>query len=209
MQARSATLPNGPFHGVPLLLKDYLCHTAGDPYYAGTRFLIDLDWREQHDTYLAAKFRAAGFVFVAKTNLPELANSPTTDDSAVFGRTNNPWSVGCSPGGSSSGSCAAVAAGLVPIAHANDGTGSIRIPASACGLVGLKPSRGRVSAGPGRVPNLLGNVSEHVVARFGTAQLCWTQYAGPCQVICMRHHRQRGRSWTKWAMRLVLCVSVC
>ena len=164
-QARSAALPDGPFRGVPLLLKDYYCHTAGDPYYAGTRFLRDIDWHEEQDTYLAAKLRAAGFVFIGKTNLPELANGATTDDASTFGRTNNPWNLGCSSGGSSSGSCAAVAAGLVPVAHANDGTGSIRIPAGACGLVGLKPSRGRVSAGPGRVPSLLGNLSEHVVTR--------------------------------------------
>jgi amidase len=95
----------------------------------------------------------------------QLANGATTDDSSAFGRTNNPWDLDCSPGGSSSGSCAAVAAGLVPVAHANDGTGSIRIPASACGLVGLKPSRGRVSSGPARLPFLLGNFVEHVVTR--------------------------------------------
>jgi amidase len=163
--AQSASLPDGAFRGVPLLLKDYSCHTAGDPYYAGTRFLRELNWREDRDTYLAAKLRAAGFVFVGKTNLPELANGASTDDSSTFGRTNNPWNLDCSPGGSSSGSCAAVAAGLVPVAYANDGTGSIRIPASACGLVGLKPSRGRVSSGPARVPFLLGNLAEHVVTR--------------------------------------------
>ncbi|MBV8719951.1 MAG: amidase, partial [Chloroflexi bacterium] len=140
--ALSDSLRDGPFRGVPLLLKDYWCHTAGAPYYAGTRFLRELDWREDRDTFLAAKLRAAGFVFIGKTNLPELAKGATTDDSSTFGRTNNPWNLDRSPGGSSSGSCAAVAAGLVPVAHANDGTGSIRIPASACGLVGLKPSRG-------------------------------------------------------------------
>jgi amidase len=145
-------------------LKDYLCHTAGDPYYEGTRFLRDLDWREATDTYLAAKFRAAGFVFVGKTNLPELAALSTTESEA-FGATHNPWDLTRSPGGSSGGSAAAVAAGLVPVAHANDGFGSIRIPAGACGLVGLKPSRGRVSFGPARSPGPLGNVVEHVVSR--------------------------------------------
>jgi amidase len=163
--AESASVGDGPFRGVPLLLKDYFCHSAGDSYYAGTRFLKELDWHEDRDTYLAARFRSAGFIFIGKTNLPELANGVTTDDDCTFGRTNNPWNLGCSPGGSSSGSCAAVAAGLVPLAHANDGTGSIRIPASACGLVGLKPSRGRVSPGPARLPFLLGNLSEHVVTR--------------------------------------------
>lgn len=164
-QAQSETLPDGPFRGVPLLLKDYSCHTAGDPYYAGTRFLRELDWREDRDTHLAAKLRAAGFVFIGKTNVPELANGATTDETSTFGRTNSPWSLDRSPGGSSSGSCAAVAAGLVPVAHANDGTGSIRLPASACGLVGLKPSRGRVSSGSTRLPSLLGNLAEHVVTR--------------------------------------------
>jgi amidase len=163
-QATAAALPAGPFRGVPLLLKDFLCHTAGDPYYEGMRFLRDLGWRETSDTYLAAKFRAAGLIFLGKTNLPELALQATTT-SAAFGPTCNPWDLSRSPGGSSGGSAAAVAAGLVPVAHANDGTGSIRIPASACGLVGLKPSRGRTSLGPARSAGLLGNIAEHVLTR--------------------------------------------
>jgi amidase len=163
-QATAPTLPHGPFRGVPLLLKDFLCHTAGDPYFEGMGFLRDLQWREEQDTHLAAKFRAAGFVFVGKTNLPELAGGALTEPVA-FGPTCNPWNLACSPGGSSGGSAAAVAAGLVPVAHGNDGTGSLRIPASACGLVGLKPSRGRTSLGPARSPGLLGNVVEHVLTR--------------------------------------------
>jgi amidase len=154
----------GPFQGVPFLLKDFICHTAGDPYYEGMRFLRDLEWREQHDTYLARKFRSAGFILVGKTNLPELAGPPVTEP-AAFGPTHNPWRRGHSTGGSSGGSAAAVAAGFVPLAHANDGYGSIRIPASACGLVGLKPSRGRTSIGPARHPGLLGNITEHVLTR--------------------------------------------
>jgi len=163
-QAQSSGLPEGPFRGVPLLLKDFLCHTRDDPYYEGTRFLRDLGWRAEHDTYLAARFRAAGFVVLGKTNLPELGGSATTEPIA-FGPTRNPWDTERSPGGSSGGSAAAVAAGLVPVAHGNDGTGSLRIPASACGLVGLKPSRGRTSLGPARSPGLLGNVVEHVLTR--------------------------------------------
>jgi amidase len=163
-QAMSPTLPDGPFRGVPMLLKDFLCHTAGDPYYEGTRFLRDLDWREERDTYLASRFRAAGFVFLGKTNLPELAGAAVTEPVA-FGPTRSPWDLSRSPGGSSGGSAAAVAACMVPVAHGNDGFGSIRIPASACGLVGLKPSRGRTSLGPHRLYGPLGNVIEHVLTR--------------------------------------------
>lgn len=163
-QAVSPQLPAGPFRGVPLLLKDFLCETAGDPYYAGMKFLRRLVWRSERDTYLAAKFRAAGFIFLGKTNLPELAGGPLTEPEA-FGPTHNPWDTTHTPGGSSGGSATAVAAGMVAVAHANDGTGSIRVPASCCGLVGLKPSRGRVSPGPGRAAGLLGNITEFVLTR--------------------------------------------
>ncbi len=163
-QAVSPDLPAGPFLGVPLLLKDYLCQTAGDPYYEGMGFLRDLGWRSESDSYLAQKFRAAGFIVLGKTNLPEQAMLPVTEP-AAFGPTRNPWNLEHTPGGSSGGSAAAVAAGLTPLAHGNDGTGSIRGPASACGLVGLKPSRGRTSLGPARSPGLLGNIAEHVLTR--------------------------------------------
>lgn len=162
-QARRS-LPPGPFSGVPLLLKDFLCETAGDPYYEGSRFLRDLGWRSPADSYLAGRFRQAGFVILGKTNLPEFAASATTEP-AAFGPTRNPWNPERSAGGSSGGSAAAVASGMVPVAHANDGTGSIRIPAACCGLVGLKPSRGRTPVGPSGGPGLLGNIVEHVVTR--------------------------------------------
>lgn len=178
-QATALHLPDGPFRGVPLLLKDFLCETAGDPHYAGMRFLRDLGWRSVQDTYLASKFRAAGFVFLGKTNLPELAGKPITEPEA-FGPTRNPWDTARTPGGSSGGSAAAVASGMVSVAHANDGTGSIRIPASCCGLVGLKPSRGRISLGPGRGGGLLGNIVEFVLTRsVRDAAAILDEVAGP------------------------------
>lgn len=163
-QALAPNLPDGPFRGVPLLLKDYFCQVADTPYYEGMRLLRDLGWRSNADTYLAGKFRAAGFIFLGKTNLPELAGSAITDSQA-FGPTRNPFDLARTAGGSSGGSAAAVACGMAPVAHGNDGTGSIRIPASCCGLVGLKPSRGRISPGPGRSGGLLGNISEFVLTR--------------------------------------------
>lgn len=163
-QAESTTLANGPFRGVPFLLKDLGCHSAGDPYHQGMRFLRDLKWVAKNDTYMAAKLRAAGFIFVGKTNTPELAILPTTEPEA-YGPTRNPWDTNRSPGGSSGGAAAAVASGMVPAAHANDGGGSIRIPAGICGLVGLKPSRGRVSLGPDHGEMWQGMAIEHVVTR--------------------------------------------
>src|SRR5213594_4421565 len=146
-EAAAPDLPAGPFRGVPFLLKDLICHSAGDPYHAGMRLLRELEWVERYDTHLAARFRAGGFVFLGRTNVPELGPAPTTEPLA-YGPTRNPWDTNRSPGGSSGGSAAAVASGMVPVAHANDGGGSIRIPASECGLVGLKPTRARVSQGP-------------------------------------------------------------
>ena len=146
-EVASGTIPDGPFHGVPLLVKDLLCATAGDPYHAGMRLLRDRQWTAPRDSYLAQRFRRAGFVILGRTNTPELGASATTEPVA-YGPTRNPWSHAHSAGGSSGGSAAAVASTMVPIAHGNDMGGSIRIPASACGLLGLKPSRGRVSPGP-------------------------------------------------------------
>jgi amidase len=155
---------DGPFRGVPLLLKDLMCLSAGDPIHMGTRFLRDLGMVSPHDSYLAQRFRRAGFVVVGRTNTPELGTLPTTESDA-YGPARNPWNVAHSTGGSSGGSAAAVAAGLVPVAHANDGGGSIRIPASACGVVGLKPSRGRTSFGPDIGDPLGGLACEGVVTR--------------------------------------------
>ena len=150
-EARTAGLPTGapkgPLHGVPFLVKDAVCHTAGDPFHCGMRLLKRLRWTASDDTWLAARFRAAGLIFVGKTNTPELATSVTTEPLA-YGATHNPWDLARSPGGSSGGSAAAVAAGMVAIAHGNDMGGSIRFPASMCGIVGLKPTRARTTLGP-------------------------------------------------------------
>lgn len=140
-------VPDGPFRGVPYVHKDLDGYSAGDPYYGGTRFLRDHDWRPAHDSYLTDGFRAAGLICVGRTNTPELGLVPTTEPE-TYGPSRNPWDTGRSTGGSSGGSAAAVASGMVAIGHAGDGGGSIRIPASECGLVGLKPSRGRHSLGP-------------------------------------------------------------
>jgi len=160
----SAPLPDGPFRGVPFLLKDLDTFSANDPYHAGTRFLRDAKFVADHDSYLVQKFRAAGFVVVGKTNTPEFGLNVTTEP-ATYGASRNPWNTAHSTGGSSGGSAAAVAAGLVPAAHASDGGGSVRIPASECGLVGLKPSRGRVSLGPDYGEYWHGLVISHAVTR--------------------------------------------
>jgi amidase len=154
----------GPFCGVPFLLKDLVCHSAGDPFHAGMRLLKSLGWTERADTHLAAKLRAAGLVFLGKTNVPELGPMTTTEPVA-YGPSRNPWNPAHSTGGSSGGSAAAVASGMVPAAHANDGGGSIRIPASECGLVGLKPARGRTSLGPDIGDAWGGLTIEHVLTR--------------------------------------------
>jgi amidase len=159
--ARSPHLPDGPFRGVPFLLKDLGAQQQGQPYWCGNGALRAAGYRSPADTALGARFRAAGLITLGKTNLPEFGPQPTTQPLA-FGPTRNPWSHERSSGGSSGGSCAAVAAGLVPIAHANDGGGSIRIPAGWCGLVGLKPSRGRTAPPPAEVVR---NNVEHVVTR--------------------------------------------
>jgi amidase len=133
----------GPLAGVPFLLKDLGANQAGLPQYQGNRVLREIDQRADGDDALGARFRAGGLITLGKTNVPEFGPHPTTQPQA-FGSSRNPWALDRTPGGSSGGSAAAVAAGVVPIAHGNDGGGSIRIPASFCGLVGLKPTRGRV-----------------------------------------------------------------
>jgi amidase len=133
-----------PFAGVPIAIKDNRM-VAGMPMTVGSDLFAD--FVPSQDALLVRRLRDAGFVIVGKTSLPEMGILPTTEPRR-FGPTRNPWSTARTPGGSSGGSAAAVAAGMVPIAHGNDAGGSTRIPAACCGLVGLKGARGRVSPGP-------------------------------------------------------------
>jgi len=158
----SGTLPDGPFRGVPILLKDLGCFVAGEVTAGGLGPLRDLPWPVT--SYLARQFQAAGFVSLGRTNVPELGTTVTTEPMS-FPPARNPWHPGHSTGGSSGGSAAAVASGMVPVAHASDGGGSIRIPASECGLVGLKPTRGRVSQGPLTGEAWAGSVTDGALAR--------------------------------------------
>jgi len=165
-QARAAAtgpLPDGPFKGVPFLLKDLFAELAGTPLSEGSAFLHG-HYVSAVDSEIVRRFKAAGLIVLGKTNTPEFGSLPTTEP-AAFGATRNPWDLDRSPGGSSGGSAAAVAAGMVAMAHANDGGGSIRVPASCCGLVGLKPTRGRISLGPHYGDAGNGIVSEFVVTR--------------------------------------------
>ena len=133
------------FSGVPMLLKDVVAEYAGAPMTEGSRFLEG--YISPHDSELVARYRRAGFIVCGKTNSPEFASKPTTEPE-LYGATKNPWDLSRSPGGSSGGAGASVACGMVSVSHANDGGGSTRVPAAACGLVGLKGTRGRNPSGP-------------------------------------------------------------
>ncbi len=153
----------GPFAGVPFLLKDLLAEYAGTPLTEGSRFLAG-HYTAAQDSELVARYKRAGLVVLGKTNTPEFGILPTTEP-RLFGPARNPWDPTRTPGGSSGGSAAAVAAGMVPMAHANDGGGSIRIPAACCGLLGLKPTRARNPMGPHYGDLFCGLVAEHAVTR--------------------------------------------
>jgi amidase len=160
----AADLPDGPFRGVPIVMKDLDGTLAREPLHWGNRLLKELGHTAERDSYLAAKLKAGGFVIIGKTNCPEFGLLPTSEPTA-YGPTRNPWNTDHSPGGSSGGTGAAVASGMVPLGHGGDGGGSIRIPASMCGLFGLKPTRGRVSLGPDEGESWSGLVVRHVLTR--------------------------------------------
>jgi len=161
---RSARSPGsgGPFAGVPLLLKDLVSTVAGEPFHCGSRFLRG--FVPPNDSELVRRYRRAGFLLLGKTNTPEFGLTPFTEPD-LFGATRNPWDLTRTTGGSSGGSAAAVASGMVPVATGGDGGGSIRIPASCCGLFGMKPTRGRVPTGPDIGEIWHGAVVEHVLSR--------------------------------------------
>jgi amidase len=158
----AARPPSGPFAGVPFLAKDLISTYAGHPTSSGTRVLAD--YVVDHDSELATRVRASGVSVAGKTNLPEWGLVPVTEP-AYWGPCRNPWATEHTPGGSSGGSAAAVASAMVPMAGGGDGGGSIRIPASCCGLFGLKPTRGRTPTGPDFGLLWRGATVEHVLTR--------------------------------------------
>ena len=164
-QARLAStqdIPNGPFTGVPFLLKDLGASYAGAPMTSGSHLFRT--YVPEHDSELVRRFKNAGLIILGKTNTAELGILPTTE-SGLFGPARNPWDINKSTGGSSGGSAAAVAAGLAPMAHGGDGGGSIRIPASCCGVFGLKPTRARTPLGPDVGDIMSGLVVAHALTR--------------------------------------------
>jgi amidase len=159
--AAEADLPSGPLTGVPILIKDITAAVKGKPTSAGSRLLADV--AADADSETVKRYRKAGMILLGKTNTPEFGLNLSTEPT-LFGATRNPWNLSRSPGGSSGGAAAAVAARMVPVAHASDGGGSIRIPASCCGLFGLKPTRGRISVAPAG-EGWAGLATQHAVTR--------------------------------------------
>ena len=151
-----------PLAGVPFLLKDLSLSYAGVPTTHGSRFFKD--YTPDFDSELVTRYKQAGLLIMGKTNTPELGTSYVTE-SELLGPCRNPYDLTKTPGGSSGGSAAAVAAGIVPAAHASDGGGSIRVPASCCGLIGLKPTRARIPIGPERGESCSGLSVQHVLTR--------------------------------------------
>ncbi|MCR6669797.1 amidase [Devosia ginsengisoli] len=199
-QARAAIaagLSDGPFRGVPYVFKELVVSAVGAPSTAASRLFADA--MPTANSEIVERCRKAGPVVIGKTNSSEFGLSAATEP-ALFGSTSNPWDLKPSPGGSSGGSAAAVAAGILPMGHATDGGGSIRIPAACCGLFGLKPTRGRISAGPegGEGPAGLASPARRDRAS-ATAPPCSTSLPDPCRAIPIARRRQRGLTWSSRA----------
>ncbi len=164
-QARRAArrpLAEVPFAGVPFLVKDFLAEVADEPFTEGSAYLRG--YIPALDSELIARYRRAGLLIIGKTNTPELAVGPTTEP-RLFGPTRNPWDTSRTAGGSSGGAAVAVAAGIVPMAHASDAGGSIRVPAACTGVFGLKPTRARNPLGPHYGDLMSGLLAEHALTR--------------------------------------------
>jgi amidase len=196
-------LPEGPLRGVPFLVKDLNLDWNGSPMTSGSRFLTS--YRSTEDAPLASAFKGAGLVAMGKSNTPEFGITGTTE-SALFGPCRNPWDPERIAGGSSGGAAAAVASGMVPVAHASDGAGSIRIPAACCGLVGLMPSRGRTCS-PGRAGDVHHSYSRHFVVsrsvRDSAAMLDavadTSPYAPPREQRPFAQREAPGRLHIRWS----------
>jgi len=196
-------LPDGSFTGVPFLLKDLGATFGGVRMTHGSVFMRN--FIPDHDNELVTRLKRAGLIVIGKTNTPELGILPTTEP-RLFGATRNPWDITRTPGGSSGGSAAAVAARFVPMAHANDGGGSIRIPASCCGLFGLKPTRARNPLGPDFGDLFSGLIIEHAVTRSVRDSAALLE-ARTSAILIGRHHR-RVRSFKRWELTQGDCVSL-
>ena len=166
--SEAEALSNGPIttplHGVPIVVKDLEAAIAGEPHHMGSRALKNAGFIAPVESNIARRLRRAGAIVIGRTNTPEFGSTITTEPLA-YGAAHNPWNLDHSTGGSSGGSAASVASRIVAVGHANDGGGSIRIPASECGLVGLKPSRGRISKGPETGESWMGATIDGVVTR--------------------------------------------
>ncbi|HZM65850.1 MAG TPA: amidase [Nakamurella sp.] len=162
LAAAAVVPPTGPFAGIPYLVKDLVAEVAGAPFSEGSRFVRGTV--SHYDSELVRRLRRAGLLIIGKTNTPEFGMVPTCEPLA-FGATRNPWDTNRSTSGSSGGSAAAVASGMVPMAHGNDLGGSLRYPASACGLFGLKPTRARNPLGPEYGDAINGWACEHALTR--------------------------------------------
>ena len=207
-QARAAAkgeLPDGPFRGVPFVVKDLDGWLAGEPYTQSCR--MSKDFVPAEDSELMARLKRSGVVIVGKTNTPELGLLGVTEPE-LRGPTRNPWNPDHTPGGSSGGTAAIVAARAVPMGHGGDGGGSIRIPSSACGLFGMKPSRGRNPLGPQLAEGWAGTCNRACSpAACATAPPCWTSPRGPTWARRTRARRRRGRTSRNSPGRRASCAS--